>query len=91
MFLRLKITPCGTLIVLLLDTCGHKALFSTLDECNGGMVTFGDRATISILGKGTVNTVNRVYPRPKIDKPPNEIFKSKKSFVKYFRVFGNKC
>lgn len=35
--------------------CGIKALFSTLDKCNGGMVTFGDGTTIPILGKCTVH------------------------------------
>ncbi|XP_022864588.1 uncharacterized protein LOC111384537 [Olea europaea var. sylvestris] len=34
--------------------CGNKALFTTLDECNGGMVTFGDGGSAPILGKGTV-------------------------------------
>ncbi|XP_022867210.1 uncharacterized protein LOC111386939 [Olea europaea var. sylvestris] len=34
--------------------CGNKALFTTLDECNGGMVTFGDGGSTPILGKGTV-------------------------------------
>lgn len=35
--------------------CGNKALFSTLDECNGSMVTIGDGATTHILGKNTVH------------------------------------
>lgn len=35
--------------------CGNKASFSTLDNCNGGIVTFGDGATVLILGKSTVN------------------------------------
>ncbi|XP_022891620.1 uncharacterized protein LOC111406424 [Olea europaea var. sylvestris] len=34
--------------------CGNKALFTTLDECNGGIVTFGDGGSAPILGKGTV-------------------------------------
>ncbi|XP_022841852.1 uncharacterized protein LOC111365529 [Olea europaea var. sylvestris] len=34
--------------------CGNKSLFTTLDECNGGMVTFGDGGSAPILGKGTV-------------------------------------
>ncbi|XP_022843115.1 uncharacterized protein LOC111366633 [Olea europaea var. sylvestris] len=34
--------------------CGNKSLFTTLDECNGGMVTFGDGGFAPILGKGTV-------------------------------------
>ncbi|XP_022883334.1 uncharacterized protein LOC111400128 [Olea europaea var. sylvestris] len=34
--------------------CGNKALFTTLDECNGGMITFGDGGSAPILGKGTV-------------------------------------
>ena len=34
--------------------CGNKALFTTLDECNGGMVTFEDGGSAPILGKGTV-------------------------------------
>lgn len=33
----------------------NKALFSTLNDCNGGMVIFGDRATARIIGKGSVN------------------------------------
>lgn len=33
---------------------GNKALFTTLDECNGGMVTFGDGGSTPILSKGTV-------------------------------------
>ncbi|XP_022873216.1 uncharacterized protein LOC111392180 [Olea europaea var. sylvestris] len=32
--------------------CGNKALFTTLDECNGGMVTFEDGGSAPILGKG---------------------------------------
>ncbi|XP_022891922.1 uncharacterized protein LOC111406778 [Olea europaea var. sylvestris] len=35
-------------------TCGNKALFTSLDECNGGMVIFGDGGSAPILGKGTV-------------------------------------
>lgn len=35
--------------------CGNKALFSTFDECNDGVVTFGNRATTTICGKGTIN------------------------------------
>ncbi|XP_022866024.1 uncharacterized protein LOC111385832 [Olea europaea var. sylvestris] len=34
--------------------CGNKSLFTTLDECNGGMVTFGNGGSAPILGKGTV-------------------------------------
>ncbi|XP_022853916.1 uncharacterized protein LOC111375345, partial [Olea europaea var. sylvestris] len=34
--------------------CGNKGLFTTLDECNGGMVTFGEGDSAPILGKGTV-------------------------------------
>ncbi|XP_022849862.1 uncharacterized protein LOC111371947 [Olea europaea var. sylvestris] len=34
--------------------CGNKALFTTHDECNGGMVTFGDGGSTPILGKVTV-------------------------------------
>lgn len=34
--------------------CGNKIPFSTLDECNGSVVTFGDRAIAPILGKGTI-------------------------------------
>ncbi|XP_022872302.1 uncharacterized protein LOC111391337 [Olea europaea var. sylvestris] len=34
--------------------CGNKALFTTLDEYNGGMVTFGDGGSTPILGKGIV-------------------------------------
>ncbi|XP_022891832.1 uncharacterized protein LOC111406675 [Olea europaea var. sylvestris] len=45
MRIRLKIHACGILIVLVLDTCGNKALFSTFDDCNGSVVTFGDGAT----------------------------------------------
>ncbi|XP_022895332.1 uncharacterized protein LOC111409522 [Olea europaea var. sylvestris] len=34
--------------------CGNKTLFTTLDKCNGGMVTFGDGGYAPIFGKGTV-------------------------------------
>ncbi|XP_022868003.1 uncharacterized protein LOC111387662 [Olea europaea var. sylvestris] len=35
--------------------CGNKALFSTFDDYNSGVVTFGDRGTAPIHGKGTIN------------------------------------
>ncbi|XP_022876710.1 uncharacterized protein LOC111394893 [Olea europaea var. sylvestris] len=35
--IRLKIHACGILIVLVLDTCGNKVLFSTFDDCNDGL------------------------------------------------------
>ncbi|XP_022858916.1 uncharacterized protein LOC111379711 [Olea europaea var. sylvestris] len=34
--------------------CGNKALFTTLDECNRGMVTFEDGGSAPIFGKGTI-------------------------------------
>ncbi|XP_022877017.1 uncharacterized protein LOC111395263 [Olea europaea var. sylvestris] len=34
--------------------CGNKALFSTFDDCNSGVVTFGDGATAPIRGKGSI-------------------------------------
>ncbi|XP_022862783.1 uncharacterized protein LOC111382965 [Olea europaea var. sylvestris] len=35
--------------------CGNNALFSTLDDCNSGVVTFGDGGTTPIRGKGTIS------------------------------------
>ncbi|XP_022872986.1 uncharacterized protein LOC111391932 [Olea europaea var. sylvestris] len=37
--------------------CGNNALFSTFDDCNGGVVTFGDGATAPIRGKGSITIV----------------------------------
>ncbi|XP_022883408.1 uncharacterized protein LOC111400215 [Olea europaea var. sylvestris] len=34
--------------------CGNKALFSTFNDCNGGVVTFGNGATAPIQGKGSI-------------------------------------
>ncbi|XP_022870860.1 uncharacterized protein LOC111390104 [Olea europaea var. sylvestris] len=60
--IRLKIHACGILIVLVLDTCGNKGLFSTFDGCNDGVVTFGDGAMAPILGKGSIT----IYGLPTI-------------------------
>ncbi|XP_022895268.1 uncharacterized protein LOC111409455 [Olea europaea var. sylvestris] len=52
--IRLKKHACGILIMLVLDTCGNNALFSTFDDCNDGVVTFGDGATTPIRGNGSI-------------------------------------
>ncbi|XP_022866044.1 uncharacterized protein LOC111385848 [Olea europaea var. sylvestris] len=49
-----------TIRVLVLDTCGNKALFSTFDDCNGGVVTFGDGVTAPIRGKGSITIAGLV-------------------------------
>ena len=36
-------------------------------------------------------TPNRVYFRPDSKKPPYELWRGKKPFVKYFRIFGSGC
>jgi hypothetical protein len=35
--------------------------------------------------------INRVYLRPETNKTPYEIWRGKKSIVKYFRTFGSRC
>ena len=37
------------------------------------------------------HTVNRVYFRPGTKKTPYELWKGRKSNVKYFRIFGSTC
>ena len=37
------------------------------------------------------HTVNRVYFRPSTKKTPYELWKGRKSNVKYFRIFGSTC
>ena len=34
---------------------GNKSLFSTYQKCDGGNVTFGSKAKIKIIGKGTIS------------------------------------
>ena len=37
------------------------------------------------------HTLNRVYFRPDSKKTPYELWRGKKSVVKYFRIFGGDC
>ena len=37
------------------------------------------------------HTINKVYFRPGTKKTPYELWKRKKPYVKYFRIFGNTC
>ena len=37
------------------------------------------------------HTLNIVYFRPGTKKTPYELWRGKKSIMKYFRVFGNDC
>ena len=39
----------------------------------------------------TCHTLNRVYFRPDSKKTPYELWRGKKSVVKYFRIFGSDC
>ena len=39
----------------------------------------------------TCHMVNRVYFRPGTKKTPYELWKGRKSNVKYFRIFGSTC
>ena len=39
----------------------------------------------------TCHTVNRVYFRPGTKKTPYELWKGRKTNVKYFRIFGSTC
>ena len=64
MLLKLNFLVSGTLIVGALDMIGDKSFFTSLENYDGGVVTFRDRNLAKVKGKGSI-----VIPScPKLDE-----------------------